>query len=239
MLQSNKHKALAITILISGSVILSVFNMHLSHKKDIAVETFYDIKQEELTLEEEKLFEDKESIEAETNKAFNETKQYKKFAQAYKPIASPKDYEYKGEPLENTESNTIYKVSDRSTNSAKKLNREELDRFKNVSAVLDKQKQNEDAANNKSSMYFSLVNRTDVYLPTPIYLCESGGIVVVNITVNAEGNVTEANINGSSATSNECLQEHALEYALEALFSKDASKNSQIGTITFSFRGKR
>ena len=137
MLQSNKHKALAITILISGSVVLSIFNMHLSHKRDVTVETFYDIEQEELTPEEEALFEDKESIEAETNKAFNETKQYKQFAQAYKPIAPPEDYEYKQELNENSESNTIYTVSNHSKNSAKKLNKEELDRFKNVSNVLD------------------------------------------------------------------------------------------------------
>lgn len=239
MLKSNKHKALAITILISGSVILSIFNMHLSHKKDLAVETFYDIEQEKLTPEEEKIFEDRESIEAETNKAFNETKKYKQFAQAYKPIAPPKDYEYKSEIDDNAVSNTSYKVSERSTNSAKKLDQEELDRFKNVSAVLDKQKENEDSANTKSSMYYSLVNRTDVYLPTPIYLCESGGVVTVNITVNSEGSVTIASINGSSASTNECLQEHALEYAKDAVFSKDATKNSQIGTITFSFKGKR
>ena len=88
-------------------------------------------------------------------------------------------------------------------------------------------------------MSYSLVNRTDIYLPTPIYLCETGGKIVVNIAVNSEGSVTEAYINGSSASTNECLQEHALEYAREAIFSKDASKNSQIGTITFLFRGKR
>lgn len=238
MLQSNKHKALLITILISGSVVLSIFNMHLSHKKELAVETFYDIEPEELTPEAKKLFEDEESIKAETNKAFNETKQYKQFAQAYKPIAPPKDYEYKREVDDNVTSNEIYKVSDHRSNSAKKLNKEELDRFKNVTAVLDKQKANENAANTKSSMSYSLINRTDIYLPTPIYLCESGGKIVVNITVNSEGAVTETSINGSSISTNECLQEHALEYAKEAVFSKDISKNSQIGTITFFFKGK-
>ena len=61
---------------------------------------------------------------------------------------------------------------------------------------------------------------------------------MVNITVNASGDVTDAYVNNSSTSSNECLIDHALEYAKEARFNADASKPSQLGSITFYFIGK-
>jgi len=87
-------------------------------------------------------------------------------------------------------------------------------------------------------MSYSLVDRTDIYLPTPIYLCEYGGKIVVNITVNANGDVTDAYTNTSSTSTNECLIESAIEYAKEAKFNASPNKKSQIGSITFNFIGK-
>ena len=72
----------------------------------------------------------------------------------------------------------------------------------------------------------------------PRYLCERGGKIVVNIVVNGKGIVTDASVNGSSNSNNQCLINRALEYAKEALFDS-SDKNEQIGTITFLFRGKR
>ena len=100
-------------------------------------------------------------------------------------------------------------------------------------------KQQDESVNSKSTISFSLVNRKKVYIPIPVYLCEMGGKIVVNITVNAKGKVTDAYLNSSSSTSNECLTEHALEYAKNSQFSADATKKSQIGSITFYFIGKR
>ena len=93
-------------------------------------------------------------------------------------------------------------------------------------------------ANKNSTMSYSLVGRTHKFLPTPIYLCETSGKIVINITVNDRGKVTETSINGSSTSTNECLIDHALEYATNARFSVDPSRSSQIGTVTFNFIGK-
>ena len=62
--------------------------------------------------------------------------------------------------------------------------------------------------------------------------------IVINITVNASGKVIGTNYNNASSSGNQCLIEHALEYAKKAQFNTDASKASQIGTITFYFQGK-
>lgn len=229
---SNKHKALLITFCLTGSVFLSLFNMQLSLTKEMVVETFYDITPEPLTPEEEKLFEDKTSLKAETNRAFNETKTYKRFAQAYKPIAPPEDYEFK----RNTADFEIETHKSRTT--SKNINATELKKFKELQTVLETQKNNnKEAANTKSTTSYSLVNRTHRYLPTPIYLCEVGGKIVINITVNAEGSVIKTSVNSSSTSANQCLQEHALEYAKKATFNAD-SRPTQIGTITFYFKGK-
>ena len=235
---SNQHKALLITLLITGTVVLSVFNLNMKQHSDEVAESYYEIEPEkELTEEETKVLEALEKInnaKPETNKAFNETEDNKHFAQAYKPIAPPEDYTPK--PSENEgESENNYTLSEKPT-ANNKIKKEELSAFSKVNDLLKQQKSK--GANTKSTMHYSLVGRTHYYMPTPIYLCEFGGRIVVNITVNAKGDVIDAYINSSSTSDNQCLTEAALEYAKEAKFSEDASKKTQLGSITFNFIGK-
>ena len=103
---------------------------------------------------------------------------------------------------------------------------------------LIKKQQNKDSSNENSSISYSLVDRTKINIPPPIYLCENGGKIVVNITVDSQGNVINANFNSASTTDDGCLIDHALEYAKASKFSANANKSSQIGTITFLFKGK-
>lgn len=236
---TNEHRALLITFLISGTIILSVFNLSLKKQNERIAETYYELEPEEqLTEEEIKILEALERLnasKAETNKGFNETEKSKQFAQAYKPIEPPKDYE---NPRLNasedaSENNEILRNMEPDESG---LDPDELSSFSKVNDLLKQQK--DQGVNRKSTMSYSLVDRTDVYLPTPIYLCEVGGKIVINITVNAEGDVVDAYVNSSSTSSNECLIDHALEYAKQAKFNADPSKQSQIGSITFLFIGK-
>jgi hypothetical protein len=234
---NNQHKALLITLLISGTVVLSVFNLSLKKQSEFISESYYEIEPEkELTEEEIKILEALEQLnktKAETNKAFNEANQNKHFAQAYKTIAPPEDYVPKSTNA--SESQIARKTYEIPENS--KLNQEELSKFSKVNDVL--KKQHSEGNNSKSSISFSLKNRSKVYIPIPVYLCEVDGKIVVNITVNSAGNVIDAYVNTSSTSSNECLIEHALDYAKQSQFSSDASKETQIGSITFLFIGKR
>jgi len=235
---TNQHRALLITFLISGTIVLSVFNLSIQKQNKGYSESYFEIEpEEELTEEEIKILEALEQLngsKAETNKGFNETTKSKQFAQAYKTIEPPKDYE---NPLLNADHSTSASTEKRTYEPEDSgIEEDEISKFSKVNDLL-KQQQNEDA-NTKSTMSYSLVDRTDIYMPTPIYLCEFGGKIVVNITVNANGDVTDAYTNTSSTSSNECLIDHAIEYAKEARFSSDASKKSQIGSITFYFIGK-
>lgn len=237
---TNQHKALLLTLLITGTVVLSVFNLSLKKQNERMAESYYELEPEkELTEEEIKVLEALENnnnAKAETNKAFNETKNNKHFAQAYKTIAPPEDYEPRSNSINSEEALESFKSKYKNNNQAK-LKNEDLSSFSKVNDVLKKQQGV--GANTKSTVSYSLKNRDDVYIPIPVYLCETSGKIVVNITVNADGNVIDAYTNTSSTSSNECLIEHALQYAKDSRFSKDASKKSQIGSITFNFIGKR
>lgn len=234
---NNQHKALLITLLITGTVVLSVFNLSLKQHSEIASESYYEIEPEkELTEEELKILETLESLnnaKVETNEAFNETQKVKHFAQAYKTIAPPEDYIPKSTNTLGNQSisRKTYEIPEDS-----KLNTEELAKFSKVNDLLKQQQS--DGNNSKSSIRFSLKNRKKVHIPIPVYLCEVDGKIVVNITVNARGKVIDTYINTSSTSDNECLIEHAIDYAKQSLFSADSSKEKQIGSITFFFIGK-
>ena len=93
-------------------------------------------------------------------------------------------------------------------------------------------------ANRQTSVSYSLVDRNNYRLPPPIYTCIEGGKVVINIEVDNNGRVTDAKLNQkSSGTSNGCLVENAITYALKAKFNS-SSKSSQKGTITYLFQQK-
>ena len=224
---TNKHKALLITFLVSGTLVLAMFNMHIKKHQYSVAEQYYEIEPEVLTEEEQALH-----AKAETNQAFNENLKTKRFSQAYKRIAPPEDYVRPdlSKSQDQSASNTIVKEST-------PIHQKDVESFRKVNAVLKKQLE-EDPNNSKSSMSYSLVNRKHHFLPTPVYLCEQGGKVVINITVNALGKVINTTLNGASGSSNQCLVDHALEYAKRARFNADNSKTLQIGTITFHFRGK-
>lgn len=235
---NNQHKALLITLLISGTVLLSIFNLSLKKQSDFASESYYEIEPEkELSEEEIKILEALENLnnaKAETNEAYNETEKSKHFAQAYKTIAPPEDYIPKSTNATENQTTTrkTYEIPEDS-----KLNTEELSKFSKVNDLLKKQQS--DGSNSKSSIRFSLVNRKKIHIPIPVYLCEVDGKIVVNITVNAQGDVIDTYVNTSSTSNNECLIENAIEYAKQSQFSIDTSKETQIGTITFFFIGKQ
>ncbi|MEN3323349.1 hypothetical protein VP395_06395 [Mariniflexile soesokkakense] len=236
---SNKHKSLLITILLSGTVILSVFNLSIKTQDELVTESYYEMEPEkELTPEEAKILEALEKInanKAETNNAFNEADKTKHFAQAYQQIAPPEDYvpsSSEESDGEGDESNSL--GENKPIKPA--VNKEELSSYSKVNDLL-KQQQNT-GVNTKSTVSFSLVDRKKVFIPIPVYLCEVDGKIVINITVNANGSVIDAYVNNSSNSKNECLIEHALEYAKSSKFSADASKKTQLGSITFSFIGK-
>ncbi len=84
---------------------------------------------------------------------------------------------------------------------------------------------------------FSLAGRSSKFLPKPEYLSKSEGKVVVEVTVDQDGNVIKATPGGKgTTTSDRTLHQAAEKAALKATF--DVNKNAppqQVGTITYFF----
>ena len=84
---------------------------------------------------------------------------------------------------------------------------------------------------------FSIGGRSIISgLPRPIYNGQEEGRVVIDITVNPEGQVIYTGINSQTNTDNLDLHRAAEEAARKAKFNQVESVNNQIGTITYYFR---
>lgn len=87
-----------------------------------------------------------------------------------------------------------------------------------------------------TNIVYNLPGRNHTYLPVPVYLCQGGATVKLNIAVDKYGNVTDANVAAASSLEDECFKNAALDAALKTRFNADESKESfQRGTITYQF----
>ncbi|TDU43156.1 TonB family protein [Gelidibacter sediminis] len=255
-----RHKALIITILISSTLVMAMFAIGIKKNTEVIAESYYELPPPP-TPEEQKLLEEMAMNDpniSETNKAYNSANDFKEVMKNFKSVNSNELNEHSKQTeteatevpdevndVENTITTEDHSVSENELSSYSKIN--------NVIAMRSAQKRasaksngnnstnnlaNNSSVNTNSSVSYSLVNRKDKHLPPPVYLCEDSGKVVINITVNASGEVIDAYVNNSSTSKNACLVDSALQYANEARFSPDASKNKQIGSITYYFKGK-
>lgn len=96
--------------------------------------------------------------------------------------------------------------------------------------------------NEVTNISYYLKDRTEgvIGLNNPIYVCQGGGVVVVNISVNRFGEVVSVSINSSKTnTRDKCLHEAAKDAALTSTFNEDGNAlNKQSGTITYNFIGQ-
>ncbi|WP_179343307.1 hypothetical protein [Winogradskyella ursingii] len=238
-----RHKALIITFLIAGIVVLSMFSISLTKQSKFITESYYELDPEPEKTEEELVKEVQETQAIASNKAFNEDQEYKEMMRNFRTV-NPSDFERTTkteteeteELLEETSLNKSY-----SNGNAYALKAEETSSYKQLQEELkkrlDNKKQAAEHAKAKSTLTYSLKGRTLQSYKTPRYLCEDGGKIVITIEVNGSGNVVDASVNGASNSNNQCLIDHAKEYAKSVSFDA-SSKSSQIGTITFLFKRK-
>ncbi|MGB5556208.1 MAG: energy transducer TonB [Flavobacteriaceae bacterium] len=239
---NRKHLSLLITVFTLAIMVLALYNVHMGQgqeEDEYIVEMMLEEEDlEELVKEEEKLLEELQKADPiKSHMAYNET--------AKPSYGNP-------EPLKTLEEILEEKAAESDEGDPDELlaDSEYAARVKELAKKREEKKQmlgekeahKEEFTNNlakrRTSVSYSLVERNSYKLPPPIYTCIEGGKVVINITVDANGNVTEAEFNSkSSGTSNGCLVDNAVTYALKAKFSS-ATKTSQKGTITYLFQEK-
>jgi outer membrane biosynthesis protein TonB len=241
----NTYKAMIATTLLSTVVVFLAFTLQIKKKSKLISETYYEMEPEPIEEADiEELAEILKSLDdllntTNTNQAFNESNndefEDKAFEERLEEIRNRND-------SENNETET--ESTNESSSSSSTSDENEANAFDDINDIIAKTSENKrpsnaaNGSNKNSSISYSLVNRTKIDIPPPIYLCERGGKVVINITVNSRGTVTNTSFNNSSTTDNGCLVDHALEYAKASKFNADNSRSSQIGTITFIFKGK-
>ena len=231
-----KHKALIITSLLFAILVLSLYNFNLAQNSQEVSEMLVDLEQfkvqekPEEAQEEEKL-QPQTKRNVQTNQAFNESKEARdadmsnRLNEIFEKNTANQQAEESHENS-NTEGNYSLSKKNSEKNKTKSEGNNSSEEIGQKSAVYD-----------YSSISFSLKGRNAVKIPNPVYTCDNAGKIVINITVDANGFVTNVSLNkGSSSSTNECLTERALEYAIDARFTKLAGQNSQPGTITYYFR---
>lgn len=240
---SNKHMAMLITALLSASVIMALYIVELKLNDTQIAESYFDITPQ--PIEEEKNLPKLDETLPTTNSAFNEDDAFKEMMRNFKTVnsndfESETDTETDAEET-NVENNEFTNTESSAAKTVEAITQEEQGDFNSVNDLLKNLKSNGKSTKNvnaNSTLTFSLKGRNILSYNTPRYLCEESGKIVVNITVNAQGKVTGADINNSSSSKNQCLVDHALEYASAVQFDT-GNTASQIGTITFFFKGKK
>lgn len=240
----DKHKALIITFLVTGILVFGLFSIHLTKKSEFIAESVYEVEPKT----EEEILKELEALAnanlPSTNKAFNEDQEFKEMMRNFKTVTeddTEQNEEVDDSANESDVEEELTTNSSYTSGKAYALKESETQSYNKLKDVLKKKSDNLNKAgehsSTKSTLTYSLKDRALVNYKTPRYLCEDGGSVVVSIEVNRNGRVIDASINGASQTNNQCLTDHAIEYAKNVLFNK-GTKSSQIGTITFIFKGK-
>ena len=86
------------------------------------------------------------------------------------------------------------------------------------------------------SFSFTNPSRNSYKLHIPAYKCRSGGIVVIDVVVNRNGEVLSAAVDKRSSTSDPCMTETAVDAALRSRFAVSSNAPSRHhGTIIYNF----
>lgn len=238
---NRKQLSLLITVFSMGIVVLILFNISLGEVGSVEDEYIVEMMLAEEDIEE--LFKEKEALEEmakaepiKSHLAFNET--------AKPSYGEPEPLQTLEELMAEKAATSDGETSDELVDGEYTERVKELEKKREEAQqkLGEKDAQKKEFTNNlaarKTSVSYSLVDRNNYKLPPPIYTCIEGGKVVINIKVDALGNVLEADFNAkSSGTSNGCLVDNAITYALKAKFNA-SNKASQRGTITYLFQQK-
>ncbi len=220
-----KHKALIITSMLMGIVVLSLYNINMIKKQKEQSEILMEIPEEFLAEEEQpeeepQLEEARDLIASKrTHSAYNED------------FEDHDEIEQRIKSLMETEQ--ISQSDETQTSEGEVPIEEKIEG--NDPKKEEPEPEGKESNNRNSSLTYSLKGRNSIDLPNPVYTCNGSGKVVVKIEVNKNGYVIDTKVDKKrSTTRNECLFDNAMDYARQALFSR-SDQEKQEGSITYYF----
>ena len=229
--------ALLITVFSLSIVVLLLFNLHLGAEQEDEYVIELSLADEDLQelLEQQEKQQELNSDPIKSHMALNETA--KASIEDPEPLKTLEEIQAEKALAEDasdyTESDSDYASNLEELYKHRELNKQKLDELE-----AKKKEFTNNLKDRRTSVSYSLVDRNSYELPPPIYTCIEGGTVVINIKVDRDGYVQEASFNTSSSnTTNGCLVDNAITYALRARFDT-SNKALQIGTITYVFQSK-
>jgi len=237
---NNQQLSLMITVFSMAIIILLSYNIHLGGQQPEEYVIEMALADEDI----EKLIEDEEKRIEELKNQIDPIKSHMAYNVAAKPsIAEPEPLKTLDELLEErNQSENTNDILSSSSGYAANLKELAKKRQKRKGQLSEREAEKKTFTNNlkdkRTSITYSLIDRNAYELPPPIYTCLRGGKVVINIEVDRSGSVLDAYLNEkSSTTSDYCVIENAITYALKAQFNT-GSRANQKGTITYLFQSK-
>lgn len=111
-------------------------------------------------------------------------------------------------------------------------------KFEDPAENILQQPDNNEPYTGPTTITYDIPGRSHLRIPVPVYKCPDGGIVNVNVSIDRNGRVIRADIEGSPGNYNEiCIFQMALESALGSRFNeKSDAPPVQSGIITFYFQ---
>lgn len=232
---TSKHLSFTISLGIMLFLIYTAYNIQLvsdnkEKKEEVYNELTVDEDFEENIPEEEDIF---EVEELSTHMAYNEAveSRYEKELQEFKSLEELLD-ESKMLADEQGDEDVSKDAAFKDFEKMLKEQRAQVE-----SNRPEDEEQIGNSGDKKTTITYSLSERTHILISNPVYTCENYGKVVLDILVDDMGNVLDARFNKKeSTTSNGCLVDNAKKYAYQSIFSS-SDKPEQYGTITYYFQG--
>ncbi|MCW5518424.1 hypothetical protein J1N09_01140 [Aureitalea sp. L0-47] len=226
------YRAFIITCLLFANLFLILYSAKLGDGFPVD-ESSYDIEyNDEFPLPEDELAKlNSEELNIETNRAYNEAEKFISELEASENTIDEKIAE-----LDAAISDTEFTSKEEIKAAKEKLKeaREKALRRKRAT------EQTGGSGNRNTTISYELEDRRSLIIPNPVYTCDVGGVIVINIQVNALGKVTKTGFNKkASSTQNGCLIESAETYAKQARFTTAPKMSNQKGTITYNFPGQQ
>jgi TonB family protein len=98
-----------------------------------------------------------------------------------------------------------------------------------------REQQHNKSYSGRVSASYNMKGRDALDQPLPTYRCKTLGTVVLMVTINQLGQVTDARIDEARSSADECLRAESQKYAMKWKFDYKGDSKKQDGTITFTF----
>ncbi|MCB0456381.1 MAG: hypothetical protein R2776_05090 [Flavobacteriaceae bacterium] len=232
------YKAFLISCLLVGNLVLLLVSVKLKKKetipeKEIPIE-YVDLLPEEAEANKQLALNDAfEKMKIETNRAYNEAEKF------IEDIENSREETFDEEQVTTDNASSNLGASGGNIDFKKAENK--LNEVKNKLAKAETKKvKPSNGLSRKTTISYSLKDRKAIQLPNPVYTCDASGKIVITIEVNNHGKIVKKEFNPTlSTTTNGCLIDAAMAYAEQSRFTTDASKEKQLGTITYHFPGQQ